>query len=287
MTTTTHAIIFLHSSSSRLSPHLYKTIPIHRKSTFNKFHRIESLAALARHHGQVIHVTCEFAQIWTTLPDHQCINFSTAEISDLQFQDYLDLTDSKNPAFSLKKLSIHINLYWYELDAFFRFLVYTPYVERFVAPTFAYHYRIKGLNGFNFVAYALLEHHRDTLEEIFDAMCTLEMESLDPEVLTRQRIGDAILPTAGMDAVASTIPWACSGLKGGGGVVLPGGGPGTTPTRERVGDSIVRDGDPQAEQGSAGVAFVCKLRQLHLRGHKNFIDKNTVREARRSWKNLG
>ncbi|KAG9064634.1 hypothetical protein KI688_002892 [Linnemannia hyalina] len=83
-----------------------------------------------------------------------------------------------------------------------------------------------------------MEHHRDTLEEvhmvgaggmtrvqilsfltesiklqIFDAMCMLEMESLNPEILTRQRIGDAIHTTADMDAVASTIPWACTGLK--------------------------------------------------------------------------
>ncbi|KAF9128538.1 hypothetical protein BGX30_014287 [Mortierella sp. GBA39] len=43
--------------------------------------------------------------------DVHSINFSTAEISDLQFQDYLDITGSKNPALSLKEPSIPINLY--------------------------------------------------------------------------------------------------------------------------------------------------------------------------------
>ncbi|KAF9081194.1 hypothetical protein BGX23_001158 [Mortierella sp. AD031] len=59
------------------SPYLYRTIPIHRKSTFNKFHRAESLAALARHHDKVLHVHSVFAQIWKTLLDHQCHNLVT------------------------------------------------------------------------------------------------------------------------------------------------------------------------------------------------------------------
>ncbi|KAG9064633.1 hypothetical protein KI688_002891 [Linnemannia hyalina] len=58
--------------------------------------------------------------------DVHSISFSTAEISDLQFQDYLDVTGSKNLVFSLKELSIPINLHWHELDAIFRFLGYTP-----------------------------------------------------------------------------------------------------------------------------------------------------------------
>ncbi|KAK3837661.1 MAG: hypothetical protein JOS17DRAFT_731554 [Linnemannia elongata] len=507
------------------SPCLYKTISIHRKSTFNKFHRPESLAALARHHDQVTHVTCEFAQIWKTLLDRHCHNLvtltsdrlpkrhsnadtnrhqtryisdlievnprlysvhlgqflfepevvsrfcsvlrnhsqirelsivspnsyvsfttirlimwssvrleklcldvrslysSATEMSDLQFQDYLDLTGSKSPVFSLKELSIPINLYEYETGAFLRFLEYTPHVERFVSPMF---YWIEGLpsgiqtrmtsiqylnvysigihgslvaqivslcgnlksfvsshyqTGTNFVAGALLEHHRETLEEvrmvgasrmtsvqvlsfitecpklqIFDAMCTTKKSSPDREMMARQRIGDPILLTTDMDAAASTIPWACTGLK-----VLK--------LRYAVPEIAHQDNDEEEEQeeseesdewvfpkalyeriaelteletlwlGRVEPAFpstdsfmlalrvgngepvpelnlelrqpeseseirqhemgtlnmskalmawrsLLKLRQLHLRGLKNFIDKNTVREARRSWKNL-
>ncbi|KAF9899546.1 hypothetical protein EC991_008630 [Linnemannia zychae] len=59
------------------SPYLYKSISIHRKSTYNKFHRPESLAALAKHRNQVTHVDCVFAQIWKTLLDVQCYNLVT------------------------------------------------------------------------------------------------------------------------------------------------------------------------------------------------------------------
>ncbi|KAF9910694.1 hypothetical protein EC991_005679 [Linnemannia zychae] len=59
------------------SPYLYRSISIHRKSTYNKFHRPESLAALAKHRNQVTHVDCVFAQIWKTLLDVQCYNLVT------------------------------------------------------------------------------------------------------------------------------------------------------------------------------------------------------------------
>ncbi|KAK5808523.1 hypothetical protein F5H01DRAFT_352251 [Linnemannia elongata] len=508
------------------SPYLYRTIPIHRKSTFNKFHRPESLAALARYHDKVIHVTSEFAQIWKTLLDHQCHNLvtltsdrlprrnsnaetnkhqtryisdlievnprlysvqlgqflfepevisrfcsvlrnhsrirelsivspasyvtytsirlfmwssfrlerlclkvqclysSATEMTDNQFQEYLDLTGSTSPVFALRELSIPISLYLLEGGAFIRFLEYTPHVERFVAPGIMHDDWIEGLlsvmrrrmtniqhlnicsisiqgslvaqiiplcrnlksfvsssrlNGINVIAGALLEHHRETLEEvhmlgagrmtsvqvlsfltecpklqIFDAMCTTEKVSPDREMMTRQRIGDAILSTTDMNAAA--IPWACAGLK----VlklryavperahqdndgdeeqeeseeskewVLP------KALYERIAelteleilwlgrvepafpstDSFilalrVGRGEPvpeldleprqpeseseirQYEMGTLNVSKALmawrslpKLRQLHLRGLKNFIDKKTVREARRSWKNL-
>lgn len=190
--------------------------------------------------------------------------------------------------------------------------------------------------------------------QIFDAMCTTEKVSPDREMMTRQRIGDAILSTTDMNAAA--IPWACAGLK----VlklryavperahqdndgdeeqeeseeskewVLP------KALYERIAelteleilwlgrvepafpstDSFilalrVGRGEPvpeldleprqpeseseirQYEMGTLNVSKALmawrslpKLRQLHLRGLKNFIDKKTVREARRSWKNL-
>ncbi|KAF8929455.1 hypothetical protein BGZ47_001050 [Haplosporangium gracile] len=59
------------------SPYLYRTISIHRKSTINKFHRLESFAALAKYRDQVIHITCEFARVWKTLLGHQCYNLVT------------------------------------------------------------------------------------------------------------------------------------------------------------------------------------------------------------------
>ncbi|KAF9150901.1 hypothetical protein BG015_007286 [Linnemannia schmuckeri] len=508
------------------SPYLYRTIPIHRKSTFNKFHRPESLAALAKYRDQVTHVTCEFAQIWKTLLDHQCHNLVTLisarlpkrnsnaeknkhqtryisdlievnprlysvqlgqflfepevvsrfcsvlrshnqirelsivyptscapcdslrlltwsssrleklclnvksikssanEISDLQVQEYLKLTGSKDPIFSLKELSIPVNLHGHEPGAFIRFLEHTPNIERFVAPMFAYNYQIEGLlsvmqtgmtniqhlnvdsigvqgslvarmisicrnlksfvsssrqNGINFVAGALLEHHRESLEEvhmvgagrmtslqvlsfltecpklqIFDAMCSTEKQSPDLEMMTRQRIGDAILSMTDINAAVSTTPWACTGLKvlklryavsvrahqddeeeqeeneESNEWVLP------KILYERIAelteletlwlgrvepafpstDSFilalrVGRGDPvpeldlesrqpeseseirQYEIGTLNMSkallawrSLSKLRQLHLRGLKNFIDKNAVKEARRSWKNL-
>ncbi|KAF9898491.1 hypothetical protein EC991_011150, partial [Linnemannia zychae] len=59
------------------SPYLYRSISIHRKSTYYKFHRPESLAALSKHRNQVTHVDCVFAQIWKTLLDVQCYNLVT------------------------------------------------------------------------------------------------------------------------------------------------------------------------------------------------------------------
>ncbi|KAG0280177.1 hypothetical protein BGZ96_001651 [Linnemannia gamsii] len=505
------------------SPHLYRTIHIHRKATFNKFHRPESLAALSKHRNQVTHVTCEFARIWKTLLDHQCYNLVTLtsgrflkrysnvennkhqtryisdlievnprlhsvdlgqflfepevvtrfcsvlrthtkiqelsivvcptfsgsfylvwqllwssfrleklcidvynsnhyfkEMSDLQFQEYPDLTGSKKTVFPLKDLSLPVKFYSHEHGAFFRFLEYTPHIERFVTPKFTYDHQIEGLrsvmqttvtniqhlnahsigidghlvaemirlcrnlksfvssprqNRMVLVASALLEH-RETLEEvhmigagrmesmqvlyfltecpklqIFDVMCKVEKISPDPEVLTRQRMGDVILSTADMNTAAatSTIPWACTGLKvlklryavperaqneteEDKGVtndwVLPkvlydqiavlteletlwlGRVEPALITTEgfflalRAGrGEVVPELEPhkpeseteirQYEMGTLYMSkalmswrSLSKLRQLHLRGLKNFIEKSTVKEARKCWKDL-
>ncbi|KAF8929454.1 hypothetical protein BGZ47_001049 [Haplosporangium gracile] len=86
-------------------------------------------------------------------------------------------------------------------------------------------------NEINFITGALLEHHRETLEElhmvgagrmtslqalsflneypklqIFDAVCTVEKQSPDLEIMTRQGIGDAIFSTTDLNATVSTIP---------------------------------------------------------------------------------
>jgi hypothetical protein len=346
--------------------------------------------------------------------------YSHEEISDLQFQEYLGLTGSKNPVFSLKELFFPVNMYLREHDAFFRFLEFTPHIERITTPTFRYDYQIEGLqavmqttvtniqhlnvhsisvdgrlvaemvrlcrnlksfvsgsrrHGVSFVAGALLEH-KETLEEvhlvqasritslqvlsfltdcpklrIFDVMCKWEKLSPDSEVLARQRIGDVILSTADMNAIAatSTISWACTGLKVlkmryavserdqneteeeweaanewvlpkvlydriaelteleilwlgrvepavpsadslmlawrvGRGEVVP-----ELESRQPVSESEIR----QYEMGTLNMSkallawrSLSRLRQLHLRGLKNFIDKNAVREARKSWGNL-
>ncbi|KAF9356590.1 hypothetical protein BGX26_005049 [Mortierella sp. AD094] len=58
------------------APYLYQTIYIGRKSTYNKFRRPESLAALDRYRQHVVQVTCVFAQVWKLLLDHQCYNLT-------------------------------------------------------------------------------------------------------------------------------------------------------------------------------------------------------------------
>ncbi|KAF9996258.1 hypothetical protein BGZ80_002151 [Entomortierella chlamydospora] len=58
------------------APYLYRTIDIGRKSTFNKFRRPESLAALHRYRDHVTQVSCVFAQVWKLLLVHECYNLT-------------------------------------------------------------------------------------------------------------------------------------------------------------------------------------------------------------------
>ncbi|KAF9125110.1 hypothetical protein BGW39_007642 [Mortierella sp. 14UC] len=509
--------------SNNFSPFLYRTISIYRKSTYNKFHTPESLAALAKYCDQVTHVDCVFARIWKTLLDAQCHNlvtlnsgclprrhsnrdqnrFQTGYITDLievnprlysvmltqflfepevvarfcsvlrnhaklrelsiinpeahvrytvinlfiwssfrleklcidlctakyyvgengrpQLQEYVDLTGSEEPVFALKELALSFRMHSHQSDAFFRLLTYAPHIERLATPTFDHDHQMNELfstmettmtnvqhlnvhslgvqgalvarlvslcrnlktfvsssllQGVHLVADALLLHHRETLEElrmaraarmtsrqvlafliqcpklrIVDMMVTVENRSLYYEVLTRQRIGDAIVSTADMDATVGS-PWACTGLEvlklryavpergqdeqnqmeGEGSIewVLPsvlynriaeltqletlwlgkvepqvesndsfilaaqvGRGhplpPALQPPPPPKSESEIQQHKIRTlNMSNALLAWrsLPRLRQLHLRGVKNFIDKGTVREARKSWKDL-
>ncbi|KAG0278495.1 hypothetical protein BGZ95_003863 [Linnemannia exigua] len=503
------------------TPFLYRNILIHRKSTYNKFHTPESLAALAKHRDQVTHVNCVFAQIWKTLLDCGCHNlvgltsghlpkrdsnrdqnrFQTRYITDLieanprlytvelsqflfepevvarfcsvlrnhtqlrelsilcpksnlswklinlltwssfhleklhialdtyfrrggerprgELQGCESLASSKEPDFALKELALTFRVPSHQTKSLFRLLGCTPHVERFVAPaidddgsmnglislmqttmTNIQHLNVHSLwvqgdpvvrlvslcrnlksfvsspiqRGIHLVADALLLHHRDTLEElhmvraarittqqvlafleecpklrIVDMMVTMEKSSPDQEVMTRQRIGDAIVSTGEMDATCG-ISWACTGLRVlklryavpergqdeenqevdesdewvlpsvlynriaeltqletlwlgkveppivaddsfmlaihvGRGQIPPELRPPPPPTSE----SEIRQrkiGTLNMSKALLAWRSLPRLRQLHLRGLKNFIDKDTVREARKSWMEL-
>ncbi|KAK3822948.1 MAG: hypothetical protein J3Q66DRAFT_330482 [Benniella sp.] len=57
-----------------LSPFLYRSIHIHRSSTFKKFIRPESLAALERNREHVLHVSSVYARVWKYLVQCRCFH---------------------------------------------------------------------------------------------------------------------------------------------------------------------------------------------------------------------
>ncbi|KAG0365617.1 hypothetical protein BGX24_004039, partial [Mortierella sp. AD032] len=110
------------------TPFLFRTIPIHRKSTYNKFHNPESLAALAKHRDHVTHVNCVFAQIWKTLLDYQCHNLVSLTSGRLPKRDSNRDQNRFQTEYITDLIEVNPRLYTIELS---QFLFETEVVARF------------------------------------------------------------------------------------------------------------------------------------------------------------